>query len=86
MPWQEGIVESGKGLPKSHSAFSKRFTKVIFPNEKNILSWAQMKSKNLQDQRKILGRSKQNFCHKEKIFESESSLEEIFLNHYPQVK
>ena len=37
MPWQEGIVESGKGLSKSHSANSKRFSKVIFPNEKHFV-------------------------------------------------
>ena len=37
MPWQEGIVESGKGLSKSHSANSKRFSEVIFPNEKHFV-------------------------------------------------
>ena len=37
MPWQEGIVESGKGLSKSHSANSKRFSKVLFPNEKHFV-------------------------------------------------
>ena len=37
MPWQEGIVESGKGLSKSHSANSKRFSKVIFPNENHFV-------------------------------------------------
>ena len=40
MPWQEGIVESGKGLSKSHSAFSKifqRFSKVILSNEKHFV-------------------------------------------------
>ena len=37
MPWQEGIVESGKGLSKGHSAFSKRFSKVILSNEKHFV-------------------------------------------------
>ena len=37
MPWQEGIVESGKGLSKSHSANSKRFSEVILPNEKHFV-------------------------------------------------
>ena len=35
-----------------------------------------MKSKNLQDQGQILGESKENFCHKNKIFERESPFEE----------
>ena len=35
MPWQEGIVESGKGLSKSHSAFSKIFQR-LFSQMKNI--------------------------------------------------
>ena len=38
MPWQEGIVESGKGLSKSHSAkIQKGFQKLIFPNEKHFV-------------------------------------------------
>ena len=37
MPWQEGIVESGKVLSKSHSANLKRFSEVIFPNEKHFV-------------------------------------------------
>ena len=38
MPWQEGIVESGKVLSKSHSAIlKKRFSKVILSNEKHFV-------------------------------------------------
>ena len=52
---------------------------------KNILSWVQMKSKNFQDQRQILGESKQNFCHKEKYMRGRVLLKKN-LNCSPQVK
>ena len=55
MPWQEGIVESGKGLSKSHSAFSKRFTKAIFPNEKNIFVLSPNEEKELPRSKTDLG-------------------------------
>ena len=39
MPWQEGIVESGKVPSKSHSANSEKgFQKFFSQMKKNILS------------------------------------------------
>ena len=65
-----------KDFPKAIVQIQKDFQE-LFSQMKNILFWVQMKSKNFQDQRQILGESKQNFCHK-KIYERESSLKEKF--------
>ena len=36
MPWQEGIVESGKGLSKSHSANSRKGFQKLFSQMKTF--------------------------------------------------
>ena len=36
MPWQEGIVESGKVLSKSHSAFPKIFQRLFSQMKKTF--------------------------------------------------
>ena len=85
MPWQEGIVESGKGLSKSHSANSKRFSKVIFPNEKHFVLSPKRKARTSKTKGRSSGESKQNFCHKEKYMRGRVLLKKN-LNHSPQVK
>ena len=46
-----------KDFPKAIVQIQKDFQK-LFSQMKNILSWVQMKGKNFQDQRQILGESK----------------------------
>ena len=46
-----------KDFPKAIVQIQKDFQK-FFSQMKNILSWVQMKSKNLQDQKQVLGESK----------------------------
>ena len=65
-----------KDFPKAIVQIQKDFQK-LFSQMKNILFWAQMKSKNFQAQRQILGESKQNFCHKGNIWEGEFSWRKI---------
>ena len=73
-----------RDFPKAIVQIQKDFQE-LFSQMKNILFWVQMKSKNFQDQRQILGESKQNFCHKEKYMRGRVLLKKN-LNCSPQVK